>query len=331
MRTVCFGEVMLRLCVPGNLRLLQATQIDMQVAGSEANVAVSLAQLGVASSFVTCVPPNEVGYKVLSELNKYRVDTSNTLFTGNRLGTFYLEMGTGSRSSKIIYDRAGSAMATTGKGQINWRQIFTDADWFHCTGITPAISQEAADVLMEALTVAKEMRLTISCDLNFRANLWKYGKHPSEVMPSVVEYFNVLLADGDTANTYFNITGGDYKSIAEKLLAKFLSVQLVAMTARQTPSATHNIYSGFLYDRQGMYQSKEYNITPILDRIGSGDAFMAALIYALQTKKEQLQDAVDFAAAAAALKHSVYGDFNLASAEEIEALMLGDTGGKVKR
>lgn len=322
---------MLRLCAPANLRLIQATQIDLQVAGSEANVAVSLAQLGIASSFVTCVPPNEVGYKVLSELNKYRVDTSHTLFTGNRLGIFYLEMGTGSRSSKIIYDRAGSSMATTGIGKINWRKVFTDADWFHCTGITPAISQQAADVLMEALTVAKEMNLTISCDLNYRANLWKYGKLPSEVMPSVVEYCNILLADGDTADKYFNITGSDYGEISERLLAKFSSIQLVAMSARQTPSATHNIYSGFLFSRQGSYQSKEYNITPILDRIGSGDAFMAGLIYALKTKKEQLQYAVDFAAAAAAFKHSLYGDFNLASAPEIEALMRGDTGGKVKR
>ncbi len=331
MKTVCFGEVMLRLCPPDNQRLLQSSILEMQVAGSEANVAVSLSRLGLDASFVTCIPKNEMGYRVLSELNRYGVDTSHTLFAGERLGIFYLEMGTGNRSSKIIYDRSGSAMATIGKGQIDWRQVFAGADWFHWSGITPAISQEAANVLLEALAVAREMKLTISCDLNYRANLWNYGKHPSAVMPSLMEYCNILLADGDTASIYFNITGDDYESISKKLLLKFSSVELIAMTARQTPSATHNVYRGFLYSRESFYQSKEYDITQILDRIGTGDAFMAALIYGLQTKKEQLQYAVDFAAAAATFKHSIYGDFNLATSEEIEALMRGDTGGRVKR
>jgi 2-dehydro-3-deoxygluconokinase len=330
MRIICFGEIMLRLSTPNQERLLQTRQFDVQFGGSEANVAVSLAQLGATAAFMTRVPETELGQAALSEVRRYNVETHLSVFGGERLGLYYLETGTGNRPSKVIYDRAHSGMATLKCGVIDWEKAFENATWLHWSGITPAISQSAADVTLEAIEAAQRKGLMISCDLNYRSNLWQYGKLPSEIMPQLLKGCDVMLGDGDTLGTYFDIKGVDYQDIVGKTFAAFPKLKYIAMTARRAFHASHNAYTGFLHDGKTMYQSREYDIPDINDRIGAGDAFMASLIFQL-SKKRTPQYSIDFAAAAAALKHTIQGDFNLVSEKEIIALMDGNTGGKVSR
>ncbi len=327
---ICFGEIMLRLSPPNNLRVAQARSLDVQYGGSEANVAVALAQFGAPSAYITRVPDSEVGRASLGELKKYGVDTSLTVLGGSRLGLYFLEVGAGNRSSKVVYDREGSGMATLQKGMIDWHNIFKGAKWFHWSGITPAISQSAADATLEAIEIANELGITVSCDLNYRSNLWQYGKKPSEIMPELLKGCAVMLGDGDTIDTYFEIKGSDYKEVFEKTFIQFPKLQYIAMTARRAFHASHNAYRGFLHDGKTLYESKEFDVPDIIDRIGAGDAFMGGLIYCLQ-KKETPQYCVDFSAATGALKHSIHSDFNLASVAEVENLMHGNTGGKVNR
>jgi 2-dehydro-3-deoxygluconokinase len=330
-KTLCFGELLLRLSVPHHLRLSQTPALEVQFTGSEANVAVALAQFGLSASFVTCVPDNEVGRMGLGMLKKYDVNTQSCVFGGERLGLFYFEMGIGQRASKVLYDRSYSSLAMISKGQIDWHKVLEGMTWFHWSGITPAISQAAADATLEALEVAKDLNITISCDLNYRASLWKYGKHPSEIMPELVSHCHVLLGDGDTINTYFGINQPDYETLALKTFDAFPNLKNIALTARKAIHASHNTYQGFLHNKTMMFESQEYDIVDILDRLGTGDAFMAGLIYALQKDAESGQYAVDFAAAAATLNHTIYGDFNLITEGEVESLMKGNTGGKVIR
>jgi 2-dehydro-3-deoxygluconokinase len=334
---ICFGEIMLRLSPPNNLRVAQARSLDVQYGGSEANVAVALAQFGAPSAYITRVPDSEVGRASLGELKKYGVDTNLTVFGGNRLGLYFLEVGAGNRASKVVYDREGSGMATLQKGMIDWHTIFKGATWFHWSGITPAISQSAADATLEAIEIANELGITVSCDLNYRSNLWQYGKKPSEIMPKLLEGCAVMLGDGDTIDTYFELKGRDYKEVFEKTFTQFPKLQYIAMTARRAFHASHNAYKGFLHDGDTLYESREFDVPDIIDRIGAGDAFMGGLIYCLQKKETPLhkesygQYCVDFSAATGALKHSIHSDFNLASVAEVENLMHGNTGGKVSR
>jgi 2-dehydro-3-deoxygluconokinase len=337
MKIICFGEIMLRLTPPNNLKIAQTSNLDMIYGGSEANVAVSVAQMGAEASYITRVPNNELGKSALNELRKYGVDTTPSVFGGDRLGVYYLEMGAGSRGSKIIYDRANSGMATLQKGGIDWSKAFENAGWFHWSGITPAISQSAADATLEAIEVAQKAGLTVSCDLNHRANLWQYGKHPSEIMPELLRGCDVMLGDGDTIDLYFNLKGSDYAAVFDKTFAAFPNLKYIAMTARKAYNATHNTYKGFLHNGTTLFESKEYDIPDILDRIGSGDAFMAGLISQLYQNTpavdnaEKDQYAVEFATAAATLKHYIHGDYNLASLSEVESLIKGNTGGRVNR
>jgi 2-dehydro-3-deoxygluconokinase len=330
MKIICFGEIMLRLTPPNNLKFTQATNLDVIYGGSEANVAVSLAQLGAKADYVTRVPNNDLGKSALNELRKYDVETTTSVFGGDRLGVYFLEMGAGSRGSKIIYDRANSGMASLQKGMINWEKVFAGATWFHWSGITTAISQSAADATLEAVLAAKKMGLTVSCDLNHRANLWQYGKHPSEIMPELLKNCDVMLGDGDTIDLYFNLKGADYAEVFDKTFKAFPNLTYIAMTARKAHNATHNTYKGFLHNGTTLFESKEYDIADILDRIGSGDAFMAGLIFQL-FQKGAPQYSVEFATAAATLKHYVHGDYNLSNLSEVESLMKGNTGGRVSR
>lgn len=334
---ICFGEIMLRLTPPNQERLLQMRQLDVQFGGSEANVAVSLAQFGAKVQYVSRVPGSEMGHAALGEVRRYGVDTTPSVYGGDRLGLYYLEMGAGNRSSKVIYDRANSGMASLQKGMIDWADMFKTATWFHWSGITPAISQSAADATLEAIQAAREAGITVSCDLNYRANLWKYGKTPADIMPELMKGCDVMLGDGDTIDTYFGIKGNDYLEVMEKTFEAFPKLQYIAMTARKAYHASHNAYKGFLHNRKALFESREYDIPDILDRIGAGDAFMGGLIYCLShpTPPPQYESveqyAVNFATATAALKHSVRGDFNLVSVTEVESLMGGNTGGKVNR
>ena len=330
MKIVCFGEIMLRLSTPNQERILQTRQLEVQYGGSEANVAVSLAQLGAISTFITRIPPTELGQAALAEVRRYNVETSFSVFGGDRLGLYFLETGTGNRPSKVIYDRGNSGMASLKRGMIDWEKVFENATWLHWSGITPAISQDAAEATLEAIEAAQRQGLRVSCDLNYRSNLWKYGKLPSDIMPELLKGCDVMLGDGDTMKTYFGIEGADYQDIIEKTFSAFPKLKYIAMTARRAFNASHNAYKGFLHDGKTMYESKEYDIPDINDRIGAGDAFMASLIFQL-SKNTPPQYVTDFAAAAAALKHTVQGDFNLVSETEIEALMKGNTGGKVSR
>lgn len=341
---ICFGEIMLRLTPPNQERLLQMRQLDVQFGGSEANVAVSLAQFGAKVEYVTRVPSTEIGHAALGEVRRYGVDTTPSVYGGDRLGLYYLEMGAGNRASKVIYDRANSGMASLQKGMIDWASVFKTTTWFHWSGITPAISQSAADATLEAIHAAREAGITVSCDLNYRANLWKYGKTPADIMPELMKGCDVMLGDGDTIDTYFGIKGNDYLDVIEKTFEAFPKLQYIAMTARKAYHASHNAYKGFLHNRKTLFESREYDIPDILDRIGAGDAFMGGLIYCLSNqtppplRRESYgqyesveQYAVNFATATAALKHSVRGDFNLVSVSEVESLMSGNTGGKVSR
>ncbi len=335
---ICFGEIMLRLSPPNNLRFAQASNLEMNFGGSESNVAVSLAQLEIASKYISRVPDNDLGHAALNGLKQYGVDVSASVFGGQRLGLYFLESGVGRRGSKVIYDRANSGMATLEPGMIDWKILFKNASWFHWSGITPAISQSAADAMEEALIIADAMGVKISCDLNYRANLWKYGKSPAEIMPNLTQHCDVLVGDGDAFKLFYSHPLSDVNTALEQqliahssqLTAKFSKLKIVAMTARQGYSASHNTYQGFIFDTQNVYSSKVYDIPDILDRIGGGDAFMAGLIYGL-TQNNSSQNIVEFATAAATLKHYVHGDMNLCTVAEVESLMSGNLGGRVKR
>ncbi len=330
-KILCFGELLVRLSAPNHLTLQQTHSLDLQFTGAEANVAVALAQFNLSANYLTCVPDNEMGRMGLGMLRKYKVDTDSCVFGGERLGLFYFEMGIGHRPSKVLYDRSYSSLAMIEKGQIDWGKVLEGITWFHWSGITPAISQAAADATLEALQAAKERNITISCDLNYRASLWKYGKHPSQIMPELIRYCHLLVGDTETIDTYFGIKEMNIHLLASQTFDSFPNLQNIALTFRKSIHASHNTYRATLCTRSNFFESKEYDIVDILDRLGTGDAFMAGLIYALQKIENTEQYAIDFATAAATLNHTIYGDFNLLKVNEIEALMQGNTGGRVIR
>jgi len=341
-KVVTFGEIMLRLSPPGFFRFTQARSFDVIYGGGEANVAVSLANYGIPVDFVTRLPDNDIGESCLRFLRENGVGVQKIVRGGDRLGIYFLEMGAVARSSKVIYDRANSALASIQPGMVDWQSVFADAEWFHWTGITPAISQGAADVCLEAAKTAKEMGLTVSCDLNYRSKLWKYGKTPGEVMPDLVKYCDVAIGNEEDAAKVFGIHAPDtdvtsgkvdatkYRSVCEQLSERFPGLTTIAITLRGSISASHNTWSGILWNDGNIYVAPQFDITHIVDRVGGGDSFMGGLIYGLQTYEDK-QSALNFAVGASCLKHTIFGDFNMVSVDEVEKLMGGDVSGRVSR
>ena len=344
-KIVTFGEIMLRLATPGYLRFSQAGELSATFGGGEANVAVSLANYGMDVEFVTRLPENDIAQACVKDLRKHGVKTDNIIYGGTRLGIYFLETGAVARASKVIYDRAHSAVSEIEPGMIDWDKVFEGAKWFHWTGITPAISQGAADVCLEAIKAANRLGLTVSCDLNYRKNLWKYGRTAAEVMPALMEGCDVILGNEEDAEKVFgikpegfdatatagNVRAAEFESVCTQLMRRFGKARKVVITLRGSVNANHNTWGGVLYDGKTLYQSPRYDITHIVDRVGGGDSFMGGLIYGLMTHPGDDQYALDFAAAASCLKHTIYGDYNEVNVAEVENLMKGDGSGRVSR
>jgi 2-dehydro-3-deoxygluconokinase len=344
-KVVTFGEIMLRLSPPGFLRFSQTNSFDVVYGGGESNVAVSLANYGVPVEFVTRLPKTDIGECALMEMRKRGVGTSHITYGGDRLGIYFIETGAVSRGSKVVYDRANSAMAEIESGMIDWDQVFDGASWFHWTGITPAISKSAADVCLEAVKIASERGITISTDLNYRSKLWQYGGNREAIMTELTSYCDIILGNEEDAEMQFgikpegldiNTQGHDIKaeafiSVCKQMMKKFPRAKKVIITLRGSISASHNSWAGVLYDGKKMYESIQYQITDIVDRVGAGDSFVGGLIYGLLNYPNEDQKALDFAVAASCLKHTIKGDANLVTVEEIEKLMNGDASGRVTR
>ncbi|MEM8894249.1 MAG: sugar kinase [Bacteroidota bacterium] len=344
-KVVTFGEIMLRLSPPGFLRFSQAASFDVVYGGGESNVAVSLANYGVPVDFVTRLPANDLGECAMMEMRKRGVNTDKIVWGGERLGIYFLETGAVARGSKVVYDRAHSAISQIKPGMIDWKTIFEGAQWFHWTGITPAISQGAADACIEAVKTASELGLTVSTDLNYRAKLWKYGGDRESIMTELTSHCDIILGNEEDAEKHFGIKpeglditkqGHEVKaeaflSVCKQMMAKFPKAKKVITTLRGSISASHNTWAGVLYDAHHMYESRQYQITDIVDRVGGGDSFMGGLIYGLLTYPDNDQRALDFAVAASCLKHTIKGDANLVTVAEVEKLMSGDASGRVAR
>ena len=341
-KVVTFGEVMMRLATPGHQRFVQVRSFEATFGGGEANVAASLAQYGQPVEYVTRLPDNDLGDACLNFLRQYGIGVQHIVRGGDRLGIYFLETGAVQRPSKVIYDRSNSALATIQPGMVDWEGVFADADWFHWTGITPAVSESAAAVCLEAVQCAKKLGVTVSCDLNYRAKLWKWGKTAGEVMPELVRHCDVAIGNEEDADkvlgikppdvdvTVGKVDAGSYVYVCEELLKQFPNLQTVAITLRGSLSASHNTWSGILYHDAEVFRGPEYDIVPIVDRVGGGDSFMGGLIYGLRTY-ESKQQAIDFAVSASCLKHTIPGDFNLVRVAEVEKLMGGDASGRVSR
>jgi len=343
-KVVTFGEIMMRLSPPGFLRFSQAHTFDVVYGGGESNVAVSLSNFGLQTEFVTRLPDNDIGHCAVMEMRKRNVGTQHIVYGGDRLGIYFLETGAVSRASKVIYDRSNTPISNIKPGMIDWEEVFKDASWFHWTGITPALSQSAADVCLEAIKTANKLGVTVSTDLNYRAKLWKYGKKPDEIMPELVEGCDVILGNEEDAEKHFHIhpdevdvTQGHsvdakaYQSVCRKVAERFPRAKKVITTLRGSISASHNSWAGLLFDGNTFYNSPTYQITHIVDRVGGGDSFMGGLIFGLLTWPDDNQKALDFAVAASCLKHTIYGDANLVTVDEVLKLMGGDASGRVSR
>lgn len=338
-RVITFGELMLRLAPEGYTRFVQAENYQATYGGGEANVAVSLANFGLDASFVTKLPANEIGQAGVNSLRKFGVDTTSITRGGDRVGIYFLEKGASQRPSKVIYDRAGSSISTAAESDFNWEKIFKDADWFHFTGITPALGDNIAAICLEACKYAKEKGITISCDLNYRNKLWSKAK-AKEVMSELCNYVDVCIANEEDAQDVFGIkaAGTDvttgkvnhegYKDVARQLTETF-GFKKVAITLRESVSANDNYWAAMLYDGTDYYFSKKY-LMHIVDRVGGGDSFGAGLIYA-SLKDFAPQNTIEFAVAASCLKHSIEGDFNQVSVDEVLKLAGGDASGRVQR
>lgn len=339
MRVITFGEIMLRLAPEGYYRFVQAESLGATYGGGEANVAVSLANYGIDAAFVTKLPDHEIGQAAVNSLRKYGVDTSEIVRGGNRIGIYFLEKGASQRASKVIYDRAGSAITQAQATDFDWNKIFKGADWFHFTGITPALGGNLPEICLEAVKVAKSLGLKVSCDLNYRKKLWS-KEDAGKTMAKLCEYVDVCIANEEDASDVFGIKAENtdvttgkvnhegYKSVA-KQLADCYGFEKVAITLRESISANDNGWSAMLYDGGEYYFSKKYNIH-IVDRVGGGDSFGGGLIYGCLNGYEP-QDAIEFAVAASCLKHTVEGDFNMVSVDEVKKLAEGDGSGRVQR
>ena len=344
-KVVTFGEIMLRLSPPNFLRFSQTNSFDVVYGGGESNVSVSLANYGIDVDFVSRLPENDMGDCALMELRKHGVSTKNILRGGSRLGIYFLETGAVSRASKVIYDRAHSSISEIQPNMVDWEKVFEGVNWFHWTGITPAISQSAADTCLEAVKAASALGITVSTDLNYRAKLWNYGGDRDAIMTELTSYCDIILGNEEDAEMHFGIKpegldiitqGHEVKadaflSVCQQMTKKFSKAKKVITTLRGSISASHNTWAGVLYDGKTMFESPQYQITDIVDRVGGGDSFMGGLIYGLITYPKDDQNALNFAVAASCLKHTIKGDANLVSVEEVKKIMGGDTSGRVAR
>lgn len=335
---------MVRLGAPDYLKLIQTDKFEVSYAGAEANVAVSLANYGMQTDYITCLPDNPIAERCIMDLRGHKVGVDNIQRSGKRMGILYLETGSNARPSKVYYDREDSSIATVEQGSINWHEILKDADWFHWTGITPALSENAAMECCKAIKTANEFGVTVSCDINYRGNLWRYGKSASEVMPELVAGSDIILGNEedcekvfgikplnfDAENTNGKVNQSAFHSVCEQMMKKFPRCKKMVVTLRGAINANHNTWGGVLYDGQILIESKRYDITDIVDRVGGGDSFMGGLIYGL-LHYDNDKDALEFATAASCLKHTLKGDYNWVTVQEVENLMKGDGSGRVKR
>jgi len=336
------GEIMLRLKSPAHERLFQSPSLEATFGGGEANVAVALANYGLSSSFVSALPDNAVGDAALRELRSFGVETNNIQRQGDRVGIYFLETGANQRASNVVYDRADSSIASADPSDFSWPTILNGSKWMHITGITPALSESAAQLSLDAVKAAKTKGITVSCDFNFRGKLWKYGKSAPEVMRELVKYVDVGIANEEDCQKSLGISVDDvhvesgeldttkYERLTEKVLEEFPEMGVLAVTLRESRSADRNGWSACLRDRKGFRVSRRYEITDIVDRVGGGDSFASALIYGLNAYDDR-QQSLEFAVAASCLKHSIPGDFNRVTVPEVEKLMAGDASGRVQR
>lgn len=338
---ITFGEIMLRLKPPYFERFLQNPLMEATFGGGEANVAVGLARFGLEVAYVSVIPDNPIGEACIRELKKQGIDTSNIVRKGERIGIYFLEAGSNQRPSVVVYDRSHSAISEVRIDDIDWDDIFQGAHWFHITGITPAISSSAADISLEAVKKAREHNITVSCDLNFRKSLWKYGKSAPEIMSELVKFVDIAVGNEEDCQKSLgvkmdiDIESGtlrteQYQDITEKILDLYPNIKKVAITLRESHSADYNRWSAVLDNRKEFIVSKKYEIHNIIDRVGSGDSFAAGLIYGLNQLSSD-QEALEFAVAASCLKHSIPGDLPLFSLKEVKSLIGGATSGRVQR
>ncbi len=342
-KIVTFGEIMLRLVPPGHERLMQSPLLEATFGGGEANVAVSLAGFGMAAAFITALPGgNPLTQAALGELRRFGVDTSGIVTCCGRMGIYFLENGANQRASKVVYDRENSSIAIAARDIVDWDAVLKGADWFHTTGITPAISEAASLLALDAVRAARASGAQVSCDLNYRKNLWKWGKAAPEVMTELVRNVDIAIANEEDVQmslglgTDMSVHSGKldvsrYQALTEKVLEKFPNLKFIAITLRESISASSNCWSACLNDRSGQFlTSRRYEITNIVDRVGSGDSFAAGLIYGLLSR-ENPAAALEFAVAASCLKHSIPGDFNRVSVAEVDSLVKGGGSGRVQR
>jgi len=338
---VCFGELLLRLKAPGNERLMQTAMLEATFGGAEANVGVALASDGIATSFVTVAPDNALADAGLGELRRYGVDVSRTVRRNGRLGTYYLEAGAGHRASRVLYDRAGSTLAESGAGAIDWDVALAGATWFHVSGITPAISASAAALTLEAVKAARRLGLIVSCDYNHRASLWQYGKTPPEIMREIVLHVDIGIAGRSDCQEMLGVVPASaapigaidhewFRALAQQVLDAFPHMQMQVITLRDGNSAASYGWSACALDRHAYHVGKRYEVEEVVDRVGTGDAFAAGLLYAMVSGRSHA-DALEFATAASCLKHTIPGDFNRVRAGEVDALLAGEGGGRIKR
>ena len=342
MKTIAaFGEIMLRLSPPRGERLLQSSRLSAVFGGGEANVAVSLARFGHNVRYITALPDNDLGDAAVAELKKHGLQTDYIKRQGNRLGIYFAEPGADQRPSKVIYDRENSSIATAKPGDFDWTKILNGVEWFHTTGITPALSQNAADLVLEAVQTARSLGIKVSIDLNYRSKLWKYGKSAPEIMQKIVKFADIGIANEEDCQKSLGIkadvdvTKGKldlkvYERLTQEVMAAFPNLSKMAVTMRESKGVDANGWTAVLRTKEGFLTGKRYEITNVVDRIGSGDAFSAGLIHGLNNY-EDVQEVLNFAIAASCLKHSIYGDFNLVSEEEVLKLMRGDSSGRIQR
>ena len=342
MKVLTFGEIMLRLKAPGHERFFQSPSLEATFGGGEANVAVSLANYGMDAAFLTVLPKNDIAEACIRELRYFGVDTSRILRGEGRMGIYYLQGGANQLPSKVVYDRAYSAIALAKPGDIDWDKAFDGVEWFHITGITPAISESAMELSVASVKEAKKRGITVSCDLNYRKNLWKYGKKASEVMREIAKYVDVAIANEEDVQKSLEITVDDvnvesgeldrakYKALGDKVLAAYPDMKMIAITLRESHSADWNGWAACRNDGKDFYVSKKYEIRDIVDRVGGGDSFAGGLLYGLNHYEDK-QSALEFAVAASCLKHSVIGDFNRVNVSDVTKLMGGDGTGRVQR
>ncbi|PSL07589.1 sugar kinase [Cecembia rubra] len=328
-KIITIGEVMMRFNTPGYERFLQADTYHLTYGGAEANVAISLAQLGMQASHVTAFPDNDFGLAARAYLRRMGLETDQVYLKEGRMGLYFLENGAMQRSSKIIYDRFDSAFSIWDGGEIDWDQVLDKADWFHWTGITPAISQQAADLLLDALKVANKKGVTVSGDINYRRNLWQYGKGPLDIMPELIRYTNVVVAGKTDFENCMDIQEDDWITCCYEAKKYYPQIKYITKTKRESVSASHNNLHGVLWNGTEVLNSKSYEVTHIVDRVGGGDAYLAGLIYGLMHMNDQ--EALEFATAATVLKHSIPGDANLVKLDEILDLMNDKNVGKLLR